>query len=164
MLRGLLGRAQLPQREPELVVDLADLGVAAPALPRQLQRAPRRRGRVRGTVERELGAAEVEQVERALLRAHRGFENGQRLRGALRVEQREAELIARGRIVGREPQLRPELLDRLVETGRAGARVGEQDHAEVVVGAAHPRVLVERGPQHGARAIVFAGVAPGRAR
>ena len=163
MLRRLLGRAQLAEREAELVVDPAHLRLAARVLVGQLQRAPRRGRRFRRPAEGEQAPPQVEEVERALLAAHRGLEGGQRFRGALGVEEGEAELIVGRRVVGRQLQLLAEFLDGLLEPAGAGPRIRQRHHAEVVVRPPHARVLVQGGAQRGARAIVLAGVAPGAA-
>ena len=115
--------------------------------------------RLSRSIQSELAAAQVPEVERARLSANGLFERGQRLRSALRFEQREAELIVREGIERRELQLRLELRDGAVEPVRSGHGVREQDPAQVVVRAANAGVLLQSLIQRGARALVLARVA-----
>src|SRR6185436_2052804 len=76
--RGLGGRAELPEGEAELVVDLRDLVLASAVLFGGLQPAPERRRRIGGTVEGQQAAAEVEQVQWAGPGSYGPLESGQR--------------------------------------------------------------------------------------
>ena len=98
----LLGLAGLPEREAELVMDLLEVGRARPFPIAQLERAPRRSDGLRGPVEGELATAEVIEVEGARLATRRGLERRQRLGLAPGLEQSEAQLIVRQRVLGRQ--------------------------------------------------------------
>ena len=153
--------AELPEREAELVVDLLELGV--PVGFAALQGATRRVGRLRGTVEREQGAAEVLEVAGARVLADRGLERGERLLGPSGVEERQAELVVRERVAGIELQLLAELHDGALAALRARGRVREETHAQVVVRPPHLRVLGEGGAKLGLRPRVLARVTVGAA-
>ena len=93
----------------------------------------------------------------------RRFQQGKGLRRTDGIEQGEAQLVVRQWILGRELQLRAELRLGQRQVAFGPLRVRQGHHPQVVVGAAHARVLREGLLQLRARSLVLAGIAVGAA-
>ena len=154
-----LGVAGLAQGEAELVMDALDERRLGRALG-PLQGPALRLHRIGRTAEREQAPAEVEEGPRGRRgRAGGPLEGGQRLLGPTGQHQRRPQEEVRGRVVRRHQKLLAELRDGVVDPGYP--LVDQEDHAQVVVGPAHSRVLRERGPELDPGAVVGPGVPVG---
>ena len=160
---GLRRRPELPERQAELVVDFLEIDARHPLCLRHLQGPTRRGHRFGGPIQRELAACEVLEVPGARLFTRRDLQRGQCFRRPPGVEQRQAQLVVDQRVLGGELQLLPELRDGLLQAVGAGGGFRQEHHAQVVVRAAHARVLGEGARSSVVARVVLASVAVGAA-